>query len=635
MSLLTNRQENNLKRALVEVRQLTLRPPPQLTLSQWCEEYLYLSPESSALPGRFRFDRAEFQREVFDELSAPDNNKVVIMAASQILKTQALLALVGYIIHLDPGPILSVQPTLKMANTFSKDRIDTMIRDTKALKGKVADKRVRDGGNTTMHKTFPGGALTIATANSPADLAARPIRYLLFDETDRYGTTDEGNPIDIAEKRVSTFWNSKIVHVSSPGDEETSSINKEFLLSDQRYYIVPCPDCGHEQQLIWSQVKWEKDHPETTHYECSACKSQWNDQQKNDAVAKGHWEATNPHGRFPGFNLSALYSSFRTLRSLVEEFIDAKDDPESLKVFINTRLASVWKSDIKTMDDLEFLSRLEHYTPEKLPEQILLITAGVDVQVDRLEMEVVGWGKGDESWSIEYVTIQGNPTSPAPWLQLEQYLTKKYTRTDGLELNINAFCIDVGGTATNDVFAFANKHMKRNVYPIKGIGGPGKPLFPRKFKRWAKTGWRFYGLGVDTGKERIYNFLRIDTPGPGYCHFPDGYTEEYFDGLTCERYEVVKKKGQNIKQWFNPPGKRNEPFDCRNYAMAARYSFNINMDRREDALKAKLTKKSEAEVKQAELLAEKELMEQKVINRIEPKTRHPRRTGGYVSGMIR
>lgn len=596
MSELVQRQEAALLARLAKVARDVLIPPPRMSLSEWATSYLYLSPEASALPGRFRFDRAIFQKEVFDELSNPLTRKVVIMAASQTMKTQSLLAYIGFIMHLDPAPILVVQPTIKMSKSFSKDRIDTMIRDVKFLRERVSDSKKRDGGNTSMHKLFPGGALTIATANSPSDLAARPVRYLFLDETDRYEPTSEGDPIQIASARTTTFFNSKTVLVSSPGDEEISRINHEYNLSDKRIFMVPCHVCGEDQELSWKQVKWQDGNPYTAHYYCRGCETPWTDQQRNQNVMKGRWVKTNPASPIAGFHISALYSSFKTIPEIAAEFIAVKDDPEQLKVFVNTRLAETWKSDATAVGEIQWLNRMEDYTPERIPDGVLFITAGLDVQVDRLEMEVVGWGVGDESWSLEYFVIQGDPTSPTPWMQLDGILSTIYTRADGVKMKINATCIDTGGTATQDVINFCAKNGSRNVFPIKGIAGP-RPIMLKKSRHFRKGG-RFYPVGVDTAKERLYQQLKIDKPGPGYCHFPDRYGDEYFQGLTSEKYIVKYRKGHPYKIWFKKPSVRNEPLDCRVYAIAARQTISMDVSKRAEQLKAGLIKKAEAVVEQ-------------------------------------
>lgn len=589
-----DQQSNLLRERLIKARQRALTPPPDLTLSEWAEEFFYLSPESSSLPGKFRFDRAPFQREVFDALSDGSTKKVVIMSSSQIMKTQALLCYIGYIIHLDPASVLLVQPTSKMAQSFSKDRVDTMLRDVPILKGRVRDKRERDSDNTIFHKAFPAGHLSIATAGSPSDLASRPIRYLLLDEVDRYGPTDEGDPVTIARARTTTFWNAKEVMVSSPTDEGISRIAQEYAASDRRVFMVPCNECGTFQQLVWEQVKWEEKHPESAYYECQHCKAQWDDAQRNHNVRHGHWEKTNPDSSTAGFHINNIYSSFKTLGELASSFVLAKQDPEQLKAFINTQLAQTWKTQAQSVSDIAWLNRLEKYDANTVPNGVGLITAGVDTQLDRLECEVVGWGVADESWSLDYLVIHGNTNSPAPWEQLAQVLDRVFTRQDGLKMRINAMCIDAGGTAPQEVFAFARKNSARNVYAIKGLSGDGKLIFPKRHSRW-KGGHRFYGIGVDVAKEKLYNLLSLKDVGPGYCHFPTDRDEFYFQGLTAEQYTVKYKRGHPYKVWEKKQGVRNEPLDCRVYSMAARYSFNLDMKKRMETL----SKKAQEVVKEA------------------------------------
>lgn len=591
---------------------------------------MYLSPEASALPGRFSFDRAPFQREVFDALSDPNVRRVVIMAASQVLKTQAILNFVGYITHLDPGPVLVVQPSTKMLNSFSKDRLDTLYRDVPELRELIPNKRKRDSGNTIAHKRFPGGYVAMATSNSPADLASRPIRFLFCDETDRYEPTTEGDPIDIAEKRTTTFWNSKIVLTSSPGDEEISRINREFERSDKRYFFVPCHECGEHQRLIWGQVKFDPADTSTTHYECEGCGAKWSDSEKNANVSRGHWETT-AKSEVVGFHISALYSSFRTLKNLVDEFLEAKRDPEQLKVFVNTRLAECWQSDSSAVKDIDFFNRLEEYTPDSIPEDVLFLTCGIDVQIDRLELEVVGWGVDEQSWSIEYMKLMGNPQSPAPWMQLKELLDKTYTRNDGLKLKIIATCIDTGGElAPDNIRDFISK-SKKTIYPIKGAAGHGKPIFPHKRSRHKNIG-AIYIVGVDTAKGYFYTQLRTKEAGPNYCHFPLSYStdeamSEYFEGLTSEKCIVKHVRGGRKKVWIKDTTVRNEPLDCRVYALAARKSIQ-----RTDlkAYKERLDKRVEQSQEQKEEPPKEETRKKQPKN---PLTQRRPNRSGWISGL--
>lgn len=590
-------QKNQLITALSNKRQSVFIPPPTVTLSQWAEDFLYLSPEASALPGRFRFHRAPFQREMFDALSNPAYKKVVIQAASQLVKTQAILSYIGYIVHLDPGPVLVVQPTREMADSFSKDRLATMLRDTPVLQGKVNDAALKNSGNTVGHKTFPGGHITMVGSNSPAGLASRPIRFLFCDEIDRYElTTKEGDPINIARARTTTYWNAKEVLVSSPGDEDISRIAAEYEQTDQREYYVKCHKCEHEQTLSWSQVKWDDGNPDNAHYVCGNCNTSWSEGERLANVRHGRWIAKYPDRATVGFKISALYSSFKTLADLANEFINVKNEPDQLKVFVNTRLAETWKRQASGVDEIDFLSRLEQWDSTLIPDGVLAITAGVDTQTDRIEVEVIGWGEADENWSLEYIVIHGNPQTNEPWNDLIEYLNKKYKRRDGMELQVLAMCID-SGYATQSVYQFAHKYSSRKVYAIKGGNGP-RPIFPKKYSQ-GKGGGRVYIVGVDTAKERIYELLNIKHPGPGFCHFPkDRDNPDYYKQLTSEKFVTKIVNGKKTRKWFLKPGLRNEALDCRVYAMAARYSLNAELKMIEKQRQNRAAKKAKQQNQQ-------------------------------------
>jgi phage terminase large subunit GpA-like protein len=354
----------------------------------------------------------------------------------------------------------------------------------------------------------------------------------------------------------------------------------------------------------------------------------------------GRWVKTNPASPIAGFHISALYSSFKTIPELVYEFLSSKDDPEQLKVFVNTRLAETWKSDATSVGEINWMMRVEDYTQDSIPEGVLFVTAGIDVQVDRLEMEVVGWGILDESWSLEYIVIQGDPTSPTPWMQLDNILGNVYTRTDGLKMKINATCID-SGHCTQDVINFARKNAQRNVFPIKGRQGP-LPIMSKKSKHYAKGG-RFYTVGTDTAKERVYSHLRVEKPGPGYSHFPSRYGDDYFQGLTSEKYIIKYKRGHPFKQWFKKPSVRNEPLDTRVYAMAARQTITMNLEKRAEQLKESVKKATETVLEQTPVEKIEEapsvVAAQIAKNVGTPQTnnrpRRPPRGSGWMSGMGR
>ena len=316
-----------------------LKPPPDLTISDWADQHRRLSSEASAEPGQWRTSRAEYQRGIMDAISDPSAETVVIMSSSQIGKSESILNMVGYHIDHDPAPIMVVMPTERDAETWSKDRFSPMARDTPCLQGKIADPRSRDGNNKILHKRFPGGHLTIVGANAPSGLASRPIRLLLCDEVDRYpfSAGAEGDPVNLAKKRTVTFWNRKIVLVSTPTNKGASRIEAAFEESDQRRYWVPCPACGAEQLLTWGQVKWDKDEngghrPETARYHCADCDAAWKDETRWAAISKGRWIADAPFNGTAGFHLNEIYSPWVRLEALVASFKKALFGTKSEKI---------------------------------------------------------------------------------------------------------------------------------------------------------------------------------------------------------------------------------------------------------------------------------------------------------------
>lgn len=897
-----------------------VEPPKEMTVSEWADAYRYLSPEASAEPGKWRTSRAEYQRGIMDAFSDPQVHTVVVMSSAQVGKTELLLSIIGYYIHQDPSPILVLQPTLEMAQTFSKDRLAKMLRDTPVLRGKVKDPRSRDSGNTTLHKalaldtpiptpdgwttvgeikvgdvvfdekgrrcnvidltpiyrnrkcykmvfsdgeeivadaghlwtvdrfvvkkkprprqtritetlttetifktfrkgvrsrysipmhgpietphrelpidpyvlglwlgdglshrtrivmwdadaneiyqyvkeafpdarlkscagtntsfidfgitvnwfrdelsgrivngdsevraafrsesllskagdgssqkhipvdylrasidqrkellrglmdsdgsirrdqwcifvnknkrvidgvcelvsslgikwsleyrkgtecyavgfsapdfpvfklkrklarqkrargvkagrryvvdvvevdsvpvrcitvdseshlflagrrmvpthnSFPGGHITIVGANSPSGLASRPIRVVLADEVDRYPESagTEGDPVQLAFKRTTTFWNRKHAMVSTPTIKGASRIEMAFEQSDKRYFLVPCPDCGEFQRLKWAQVKWTDDDPTTARYCCEHCGALWDDVQRHRAVRKGRWEATAPFNGIAGFHISELYSPWRKLEETVRDFLAAKDDYEMLKAFINTSLGETFEVQGEGADSHELMRRLEDY--RGVPDGVHTLTAGVDVQDDRIEMEVVGWGADEESWSIAYHRVFGSPDDPQTWDDVAHLLSADY---DGHR--ILAACIDSGGHFTQHVYRFCKDHQARRWWPVKGANTTTAPPIGRPSTS-NRLRVPLFTVGVSAIKETIYFRLKRDEPGPGYMHFSRHVNdEEYFRQLTAEQLVTKWRRGVPERRWVKTR-ERNEALDCRVYAYAA------------------------------------------------------------------
>ncbi len=563
-----------------------LKPPEQIPLSNWADKYRKLPSESSSEPGRWKTSRTPYLKKIMDSISDRSVRKVVIMSSAQVGKSEVLLNTMGYFTHIDPSPILLVQPTVDMGKDFSKERIGPTYRDTEVLKNKLGDENKKSSTNTLLNKFFPGGYIAIVGANSPVGLASRPIKILLCDEIDRWPQSagDEGDSLAIVEKRTTTFSHSrKNVYVSTPTIDGISRIQHEFLQGTQEEWQLPCPGCGYYQTLSWDKIKFtldetrkkiEKDTIVTL--TCEKCG------EINDEYAwksgDGRWTEKVENEEIKSFHLSSLISPWKPWLEIVEAFLAAKNDKQMLKVWTNTELGDVFMEEGSQLDELELHNRREFYNCE-LPKGVLILTAGVDVQDDRLEVEVVGWGRDYESWGIEYKKIYGDLSQSDIWDRLDLYLSKTFKFENGTELNIANVCIDTGGHFTTEVYKYCHKPHKVRITAIKGKGGVGIELINNvskvkidKEKKKSRT-IPLYIIGVDSGKETLMGRLKVNEAGSSYCHFPKdtdkNYNLTYFKGLTSE-YQITKMvNGKPKQQWVQKPRTRNEPFDLRNYATVA------------------------------------------------------------------
>jgi phage terminase large subunit GpA-like protein len=542
-----------------------LAPPPRLTVSEWADNHRRLSPESSAEPGQFRTSRAEYQRGIMDAVTEPAVERVVVMSSAQVGKTAILENVTGYFISQDPAPLLVLMPTLEMAQAFSKDRLSTMLRDTPILRDKVQDPRARDSGNTMLHKTFAGGHITLTGANSPANLASRPIRIVLADEIDRYPASagSEGDPVRLAEKRTATFWNRKIILTSTPTIKGLSRIEHAFENSDQRRFHVPCPDCGELQVLKWANVRWDEGKPETAHYACEHCGSCIDERFKTRMLMGGQWIAEAPFRGTAGFHLNELYSPWRRWSDVAADFLQAKaGGTEMLKTWVNTSLGEPWEDQGDAVEAVGLMARVEDYTRDDL--EPLAITAGADVQKDRIEVSVIAWGAQEESWVLEHAILPGDTARPDVWADLDALLS---------DYSLQAAAIDSGFNASM-VYAFCER--RRYAYAVKGASGFDRPIVEDATKRARRLrnrrkvgGSPVQIIGVDQAKVIIHSRLRIIQPGPGYVHFSaDSCDEEYFAQLAAEKLITKHRMGRATQEWVQQRP-RNEALDAFVYALAA------------------------------------------------------------------
>ena len=483
-----------------------ISPPPLLTVSQWADQFRKLSPESSAEPGQWFTTRAEYQRGIMDSICDPRIETVVVMTSAQVGKTETINNVVGYYIDQDPSPILLVQPTIEMAEVWSKDRLAPMIRDTPVLRDLVRDPRSRDSGNTVRQKQFIGGQIAMAGANSASSLSGRPVRIVLLDEVDRFPPSagTEGDPVMLAKKRTTTFWNRKILIVSTPTTRGASRVEAAWEESDQRFYEVPCLQCGSFQVLSWGQLKFDRDEkgrPVNVRYECEHCRGQLTESDKLRMIRNGKWIARRPWiERTAGFWINELYSPWSSWLNMAENFLEAKKRPETLRVFVNTSLGETWEEEGVTVDDASLMSRREDYGEgDPLPEGILLLTAGVDVHDDRLEGTAWGFGLGEESWVVHHVVFRGNPeTSLQVWRDLDDWLIRSWPTDSGNALRVAAACVDSGGHATQQVYNFCRKREGRRIWAVIGRSGAGLPLIKigaRRTRAKMALGDRRHGHG--------------------------------------------------------------------------------------------------------------------------------------------
>lgn len=508
-----------------------------------------------------------------DAVGDPTIRELWVMKSAQVGWTEILNNVVGFHVDQDPAPMLMVQPTLEMAEAWSKDRLAPMVRDTPCLRDRIADPKARDSGNTLLHKKFTGGHLTIAGANSPAGLASRPIRVVLFDEVDRYPASagTEGDPISLGKKRTATFWNRKVLAGSTPTVKGSSRIEAGFDASDQRFYFVPCTQCGAMQRLVWAQVRWPEGTPEAAVYVCQHCGAELDERDKREMLIHGEWRASRPSNGIAGFHISELYSPWSTWAEMAVAFLQAKRFPETLQTWINTALGECWEDKGETLEPTGLARRREAYTKASLPGGVTLLTVGTDVQDDRIEVFVYGWGADEEAWLVEHVVLRGDPGQPQVWAEHDEVLKRRYRTDAGRELVIEAACVDSGGHYTEAVYRYCAARKRFRVWAIKGRGGPGQLVWPRRPGRAAKLRVDVWLIGVDTIKDVIYGRLKkVTEPGPGCFHFCADADESFFEQLASETLVHRMVQGRRVRMWKpRTSGARQEALDGTVYAYAA------------------------------------------------------------------
>ncbi len=567
-----------------------LRPPPRLTVSEWADRYRIL-PLTAAEPGRWRTSRTPYLRQIMDVLSPADPAEfVVFMKAAQLGATEAGNNWLGYCIHHAPALMLMVYPGLAEVKRNTSTRIDPLIASTPELKERVVEPRSRDGGNSIFRKKFPGGELVMTGSNSAVGLRSTPARYLFLDEVDGYpGEAGvEGDPVNLAIQRTVTFRSRrKILMVSTPTIEGRSRIQAAYWHTDQRRYFVPCRQCSAFATVDWVQIKWPERAPDRAVWLCPNCGAAHEEHHKKALLSGGQWRPTAAgDGRHVGFHLSALYSPWETWGDIAADFVRTNQNPAQFKTWVNTKLGETWRERGEAPEWERLYERRETYPIGVIPAGGLLLTAGVDVQQDRIEAEVVAWGRDQQSWSVDYRVLTGNTSrlDDPVWDQLSAVLDEVWPHVSGVDMPLTRLAID-DGYNSQLVRAWARRHPGPRVLVTKGQDRMTVPISrPSAVDvdiagRKIRGGMRVWPIGVSLLKTELYGWLRMARPTdealargetfpPGYCHLPE-YGEEHFRQLCAEQLQKREtRKGYDVWEWAKTRD-RNESLDCRIYARAA------------------------------------------------------------------
>lgn len=598
-------------RQIVQAALRGSKPDPELRCDEWSEKHMVL-PKSSSEPGPYRIERTPYARRVLQVLSPGHPCKrVVVRAASQMLKTQTAINWMLSCIHLAPANILALEPTDKLAKRLSA-RISASIRDGPATAAAVAAPRSRDSRNTIDAKDFKGGALYITTAGAASNLAEIPARYVYLDEVDRMATSveGEGDPVELAEARTTTFSsNCKIYATSSPTIENFSKIDTLYSMGTREAYHVPCPHCHHLHELVLANFHYQRD-PDTGYmvrawFVCPDCGAEIDERHKGwmlkDKVLGGlaDWVAEGPgDGETISFTISAFYAkpgdiSWLALARQYARALERKErgDSDAMRVFYNTRLALSYNdaTDGTTADKLLERAKRETYSLRVLPDPALVLTMAVDTQADRLEVQLEAWGPDMEHWTTEYIVLDGDPTVPpsrpgSVWSRLDTIRRTPLMHASGVPIYVSAYAIDSGGLNTQDVYNYGADRERMNCVIIKGANRPDKPIIsstPSKVDidwngRKVDGGAKLWFIGTDTAKAWLWNRLKF-SDGPGAHHMHEQLGKAWFEGLLAERpHRKLNKRGHVVTEWLKAPGARNEPLDLSVYNLAVAHKLGLH-----------------------------------------------------------
>lgn len=581
-------------RAAMRRAQAHLLPPPNLRPSEYAAQNVMI-PVGNARPGLINFDNAPYQREPLDLTADPSCRRITLMWGAQVGKTLCALCAQAFRIQHNPTNQMMMQPSQGDLKTWLETKFNPLVEANEKLSGLIAPPRGRKGVNNDLMKSYPGGFIMFAWSGSPKTMRGRSAPFVVCDETDGYDRTSEGHPVSLIAQRLASFdGQSLLLEISTPLIKGASHIEGAFELGDQRRFHVPCPHCGQEQVLRWENVTWSQDDegnhiPESALYRCAAedCGTLWNDVERILAIRRGRWIAAKPFRGHASYHLSELYSCFVKLGTIVRSFLEKKAAGD-LQTFVNVSLAETWEEAAEQVSTGALIERAERFRAP-VPAGALCLTAGIDMQQDRLEVEIVGWGLGEESWSVDHHVLWGDPLQEEVWETLDDLLARTYLHQSGAQLSISGACLDTGGSPgmTQAAYEYARGKTGRRLFAIKGVGGWGRPVVSAPSRKRTGRGQRkvdLFTVGADEAKLIVMRRWGLTAAGPGYCHFPKDRDPEWFAQATAEALVTRYVRGFAVREWHKRRD-RNEALDCRVYAYAALKIVNPNLPRLAQRLK--------------------------------------------------
>lgn len=615
-----------------------------MELNEWSETHGHLSAESSADTGKWK--SLPYQKPILNFISCGKYEMIVVKKSARVGFTKILNLAIGYYIEHKPSSILMVQPTIEDAEGYSKEEINPFIRDVEVLNALVSDAKAKDGTNTILHKLFPGGVLSIIGANSPRGFRRISRSRIFLDEVSGYPKSagPEGSPVKLAIKRSEYYADRTIVAGSTPTIEGECEITRMFEETDQNYFFVPCPHCGEFQYLKFKNLKWPDGAPHLAYFECEANKCQIEHKDKFDMIEKGEFrptaESKNP--RVIGVHIWAAYSYSpnATWGRIAEEFLEAKrGGAESIKTFVNTVTGEAYAEAYAEKTNVrDYQGRVENFGINTMPENILLLTAGVDVQDNRVAVEIVGWGEGDESWVLSYQEIFGNPAQEHIWKQLDNVLLTPVTHPKYGPIRIQAVAVDTGGHHTHEVYAYCRDRKSLGFIAIKGASQRNKPAIGKPTNqdinlrgKTLKKGVQLYSIGTDTIKNAVYSRMKILEAGAKYVHFSFELTDDFFQGLVSERKVTRFSRGKLITEWKkNNSHARNESWDCLVYNFAAKEHFLTKFPK--NAPYSAMKKILDSKIPKTPTKIESEQKQVPEPKTVKQPARRPKGGGGFANG---